>query len=149
MPTLSFYRQQRADGGVRTGLEIDGDTVLHRFQGGKGEDDPALLWFIDIRCQGPRLPKNPEQARQWFLDYGEMIRAGLRELAEELRAGIDADAWPVRRQLPRMPSGVRVTLSCAAARRFEGLRVAVILHELAGNWQSQIQSLREVHPMVG
>ena len=52
---LSFYRQKRQDGGIRTAVTVDGDTVLHRFQPGEGASDPALLWYVDLRCAGRRL----------------------------------------------------------------------------------------------
>ena len=35
MTTINFYRQARVDGGKRTGVEIDGETVLERFESGK------------------------------------------------------------------------------------------------------------------
>ena len=53
MPNLTFYRQKRVDGGVRTGVELDGETVASLFEEGDPERDPALLWFVDLRCEGP------------------------------------------------------------------------------------------------
>jgi len=41
MPTITFFRQARNDGGVRTGIEVEGQTVLSRFEGEEA-DDPAL-----------------------------------------------------------------------------------------------------------
>jgi len=62
MPTITFYRQARRDGGIRTGIEIDQNTVLMRFDRGRKESDPALLWCVDVRCSGARLPREPETA---------------------------------------------------------------------------------------
>ena len=64
MPELDFYRQQRRDGAIRTGIEIDGETVLGRFEQVAEDANPVLAWWVDVRCKGRRLPDEPEAARR-------------------------------------------------------------------------------------
>src|SRR5438309_1549162 len=85
--TLTFYRQERADGGVRTGIMAGDSTVLELFEAPEEEYDPSLIWSIDIRCHGSSLPFNAEGARAWLLENGAMIRDGLSRFTEHLRAG--------------------------------------------------------------
>ena len=65
MPELTFFRQKRHDEGIRMGIELDGkSTLLVDFQPGlpELEYDPmgsALLWYVDIRCRGKDLPRDP------------------------------------------------------------------------------------------
>ena len=62
MPKLVFYRQKRYDGAIRTGLELDDDPIAEHYEEGSGERDPALLWFVDLRCKGPGIPGDPDDA---------------------------------------------------------------------------------------
>ena len=39
MPELTFYRQGRCDGGIRTGIELDERDDLRAFRGRRAEDD--------------------------------------------------------------------------------------------------------------
>jgi hypothetical protein len=73
-------------------VAIDDRTVLHLFEPGRDDSDPALLWFVDLRCRGRRLPTEAESARQWLLDQGPIVRAGFAVLADEIRVGLDEDA---------------------------------------------------------
>ena len=50
MSKITLYQQERKDGGLRMGLECDGETLLHNFQEGSPDYDPVLLWCINIRC---------------------------------------------------------------------------------------------------
>src|SRR3989442_641927 len=97
MSTIVFYRQARRDGGVRTGIEIDQNTVLARFDRGAGEEDPAVEWYLDVRCRGPRLPREPQAAREWLISHERRITALLRSMAEEVPLGMDASDWPLTR----------------------------------------------------
>lgn len=45
MKSLTFYHQKRKDGGVCTGVELDGERVLEQFKPGGGLQDSALEWF--------------------------------------------------------------------------------------------------------
>jgi hypothetical protein len=146
MPQISFFQQERRDGGVRTGIDIDGATVLHHFAPGPHDSDPALNWYVDVRGEGARLPATPDGARRWFLENAETIRAALGELANDLRAGIDVDVWPLRRAVARAPRRVRITIVCSATRRMQALSIAQILDHVRDHWEEEIQKLREVQP---
>jgi hypothetical protein len=143
MPQLTFYRQHRRDEGVRTGVDIDGETLLHDFEPGADEIDPVLSWWVDVRCEAVRVPEEPAEARKWFLTHAESIQAGLRKLAEEMRAGIDFDTWPLPWKVPKPPRGVHITIGCSASRRLPARKMADALSELAGSWPDTIRALPE------
>jgi len=142
MSAISFYRQARRDGGIRTGISIDTDTVLHCYDNGGDDSDPALVWFVDVRCEGRRLPDEPALAREWFLSHAQPIKVGLRACAEELRAGIDIGSWPIERPISG-PRAVRTRVVCSAVRRLEALDIARILQDVADHWEERIKALRE------
>src|SRR3954451_9524953 len=96
MPDLTFYRQKRVDGGVRTGIDIDGVTVCEDFEEGDEERDPALRWYVDLRCSGDSLPHDADLAREWLLEHEEMIRDGFSRYASQLAAGADRDDYPLQ-----------------------------------------------------
>jgi hypothetical protein len=45
MAMLNFYRQVREDGGIRTGIELNGTTIFERFESGGDDYDLALDSF--------------------------------------------------------------------------------------------------------
>lgn len=143
---ISFYRQQRQDGGLRTALTVNGEHVFHQFEEGKSPSDPALLWFVDVRCEGPRLPQDAEAARHWLLDHTEIVQRGLTSLAEKLRAGLDIDAWPLEWRIPSAPRGVRITIVCSAVKRITQQRISSILLEIRDHWQDILKRLSLPEP---
>jgi hypothetical protein len=144
MPKLNFFRQRRVDGGTRSGISVDDLIVLEAFEPGGADSDPALLWYMDVRCEGARLPAQPAAARQWFLDQRGLITGALRELAEDVRAGIDVDAWPPQRRVSPAPKGVEMTIVCSAVRRVAALELAAVLLESATHWEDHLRKLGEV-----
>src|SRR5438876_12275597 len=95
MTEFAFYRQKRRDGGIRTGIEINGETELGLEEGFTGdEQDPVLLWFVDLRMEGKKLPTDPEEVRQWLLKHSPGICAGFQLLAGEIQAGVDFNTYP-------------------------------------------------------
>lgn len=148
MTDISFYRQQRQDGGVRSGLEVDGGIVLHHFQEGRGDSDPALLWFVDVRVKGRNIPRTAEAARAWFAEQKIIIQEGLRNLAEELRAGMDFDSWPLQRPLKGVPRGAQVQIVCSAVRRLKARDIAKILIDIADHWLELLQELEPYQPAI-
>jgi hypothetical protein len=142
MPNLTFYHQVRVDGGERTGIELDGNTLLHHFQQGDEEHDPALLWFLDLRCDGGSLPNEPESVREWFLKNETFFAGRLREIAEvDLRAGFDAEVMPFEKEVAGAPNGARVVVALAAAGRRVGRQIARDLRDVAGNWAMLLSRL--------
>jgi hypothetical protein len=141
MNDMSWFRQKRVDGGIRTGIDVNDTYVFHRFENESDEPDPVLLWYVDVRCKGARLPKEPEEVRQWFLDHSEIIRNALSALAQELRAGMDVDIWPVQRKIPGTPRGVKMCIVCSTSLRIEALDIARVLTDIAKHWEDRIRNL--------
>lgn len=142
MSNLTFFRQTRNDGGIRTGVEVDDTLLLHCFEEGNDEDDPSIAWFIDLRFEGPEFSHEAEGARAFLLDRQNMICSALAKLAEELNAtGVDAGAWPLQRPLPAAGDGVSLTLVCSALRRLDGRHIGGRLTELASKWASIVSAL--------
>jgi hypothetical protein len=147
MKTINFYRQARVDGGKRTGVEIDGETVLERFESGNKTEDSALLWFVDVRCSGDNMPNEAETAREWLLEKAPIIQAGVRKVANELRAGIDFSA-PISREIPNVGKGLTVEIFCSAIRRLQGLEIAPVLDEISSHWKELLQKLEVLEPLA-
>ena len=147
MTTINFYRQMRVDGGKRTGIEIDGEAVLERFERGNETEDSALLWFVDIRCSGGNLPNEAEPARKWLLEKAPAIQAEVRKVAGELRVGIDFSA-PYSKKIPIAAEGITVQISCSAIRRLEGLHIAPVLEEISSRWNEFLNRLEELEPLT-
>ncbi|HZW34920.1 MAG TPA: hypothetical protein VFF52_29625 [Isosphaeraceae bacterium] len=142
MAKLIFYRQKRYDGGVRTGLELDGDPIGERFEGGEGERDPALIWYVDLRCEGPGIPDDPDLAEQWLFDHAPIIRDGFLRLAERLRAGTDKDIYSLKwSDFPDAPEGVSMTIACSAVRRVDGREISAVLKDIASHWEDILQTI--------
>lgn len=146
MKTINFYRQMRVDGGKRTGVEIDGETVLERFESGNKAENSALLWFVDIRCSGSNLPDEAEAAREWLLEKGSNIQAGVRGVANNLRAGIDFSA-PVSREISNVGRGITVQIFCSAIRRLEALDMAKALDDVSSHWKEFLKKLEVLEPL--
>jgi len=139
---LTFYRQTRADGGIRTGILIAGSMVLGRFDEGEGEYDPTLIWSVDLRCAGSGVPRDRQGAREWLLHHEETVTAGFRKFADELNVGIDLDFYPLEwDRFDNLPEGVRLKVVCSIQRRFEATVLATELRELAEHWRPMIESL--------
>lgn len=147
MKTINFYRQKRVDGGKRTGVEIDGETVLERFESRNEDEDSALLWFVDIRCSGSNLPNEAEAAREWLLGHASTIQAGVRNVANELRAGIDFIA-PISREIPNVETGITVQLFCSAIRRLQALDMANALDKISSHWNQFLNELEVLEPLA-
>ncbi|GAC1304361.1 MAG: hypothetical protein NVSMB14_12130 [Isosphaeraceae bacterium] len=141
MNELAFYRQKRADGGVREGISIGETTLLGRFAPGTRPFDPSLLWYVDVRLEGSRLPNEPEEARGWFLQHAAPIKESLSLLAGELEAGLDLDLYPIDRPVRHLPRGVKGKIVCTAARRKHALAFARVLREMKDHWEERIESL--------
>jgi hypothetical protein len=139
MRTITFFRQTRHDGGIRTGIDIDDSTVLSRFESGRAKSDPSLLWYVDVRCSGPRLPTEAEIARQWLLEHESRIVALVRALANDVPVGSDHDAWPLRRI--KKTQNIEYAVTCSAMRRLEAREVADIFRDVADNWSAYVGSL--------
>lgn len=155
MHELTFFRQARHDGGMRMGIELDGESLLlNHFEPGQ-EDDPlgsALLWFIDIRCRGGSMPRDAETARQWFLKHRDSLVEGLEEFAREVFAGTDDDA-PLTMPKPLPPlegeqaAGLTTEYVCSSIRRIKGPELSRAIQDVADHFSDYI-NLHPVSPAM-
>src|SRR5260221_6984988 len=110
MPYLDFSKLKRVDGGIRYAIALDYQPVLHRFSPGPDEEDPVLVWYIDVRCRGRNLPSQTEEVRQWFITNAGPIKKELLELASSFAdppTGFAELAYelPVGRDISNPPTG--------------------------------------------
>ncbi len=143
MSTVVFYRQTREDGGVRTGIELNDVTAFESFESTGDDYDPALRWYVDIRCEGSSIPDAPPRVREWLLNNGMYVRDGLAVLADKIRAGVDL-GFPFHWQVPNGPSGTSILVSCSALRRVDTREIAEILNGIGQNWERIVSQLPAV-----
>jgi len=138
MSEIAFYRQQRRDGGIRTGLALDQDTMWEHFLDGNNDSDPSLEWFVDVRIAGRRLPRSPREVQRWFLDHAGSMQEALRALADIVSVGIDANGWPFQWSAPVSPSGTKLKIVCSFTRRYPALDAARQLLDIAAHWSEYL-----------
>jgi hypothetical protein len=142
MPHLTFYRQKRIDGGIRMGLELDQETLFEEFEEGGPESDPVLVWYVDLRCDGPGVPGTAAAAWSWLLDNEDRIVEGFWKCAREYLTGIDPDAYPLLwSDFPNPPPDVRLTIAYAALRRLDGRALVAVLNDVAEHWAERIRGM--------
>ncbi len=141
MTTITFFQQARADGGMRTGIDVDRETALEWFKEPKGESNPVLLWFIDVRLSGKGLPADGEEARAWLIEAAAELRPVLLGAADELQAGLDEDVIPFEYEAPTAVQGARVRIVCAVHGRVHGLQIAKELRRIAKDWTKLLDKL--------
>lgn len=147
MAEFTFFRQLRNDGGVRTGIELDGEYCWESFIEGSG-DDPTLLWYLDVRGLGHGVPADELAVRDWLREHAEVIRQGLRDLADRLAAGFDSDHWPVSWPIATSLPDVELSVVISTVRRVDALNVANMLRELADSWEQTLDGMEGVSPVV-
>jgi hypothetical protein len=145
MDNLVFYQQKRRDGGVRTGISFNDERVVEEFEPGDLPRDPGLLWFVEVRGSGAELPYEEGQVKEWFLARGERIRRTLREYAEELRVGLDAD-WPLKKEVAGAEANLAIY--CSAIRRMSGPEISDVLLRMANEWEALVSTLGRKEPVI-
>jgi hypothetical protein len=140
MSKITFFRQEREDGGIRTGIELDDRTMLSQFDEGSDEFDPALTWYVDVRFEGPRLPRDAELARKWLIRQTPVVQRELAAMAQQIPTGIDPDYRPILHET-KLTNGLRMTIACSAMRRVKAKQLASIIAEIAGSWRNWIEAL--------
>ena len=144
MADLTFYRQQRVDGGTRTGMMLGPTTILENFEEGEEEYDPSLAWSIDLRCKGTILPTTANDAKDWLLAHESLIREGFDRYADQLRAGSDPTGpylleWS---DFQGPPEGVAMKIVCGAMRRIDAYYLSKRLKFVGENWRPLIEGLQ-------
>lgn len=145
MSKVVFYRQLRMDGGYRTGLEVDEETVYGLFEEGQTDDDPRLRWFVDLRCVGSKLAKSAHLARAWLLKNSPTILDGFARCSQEVRAGIDPDLYAISwADFKDVPEDIQMTIVFTAARRADAIGMAEVLAYIGSNWERVVRMLKPV-----
>jgi hypothetical protein len=141
VPQITFYRQERLDGAIRTGLDCDGSTVLESFEPGSPDWDSALLWFVDVRFVGDALPSgSAESVRVWLSNLDAAIACELHRVADEISVGIDKE-WPVKRTLALGLEGIEAEVAGSCTNRMTGREFATKLRDIADRWVDLLANL--------
>ena len=146
MPTLTYYKNVRNDGGVRTGVGLNGETVLEDFVEGRQEPDPILVWYVDLLFESSKVPKEAEAIRAWLATMGNYVKQGLDEIATKMEVGIDQQWNPFSYPLLRTPTGVKITMSGAAMNRVRIEDFAQHLREIKQEWDKSLRRLKSPIP---
>ena len=141
MTRIVFYRHERADGGLRTGIEVNGDGLFECFREGAAEHDPALLWYIDLEFEGDTLPHSSDAVREWLVDHSADVRRTIDSLSAEIAAGFDPELRPFRRAMQNWSGGVTLTVTVSAVDRIAARGMSQKLSEIAKGWNDALISL--------
>ncbi len=144
MSQVAFYRQCRFDGGLRTGIDIDGIEHWHDYVPGPDDGDAGIIWFIDVRIEGETLPDDPDEVFTWLNTHSTEITTALRRFAEHYEVGLDAGPYPQRWEIERLPGDVDGEVVLSAANRIEGRQLGVLLGELADDWRNILAHLNRM-----
>lgn len=151
MTEITFYRQKRRDGSVRSGLELDGETQLGLIQGvtNESEDDDfsmVLDWFLDLTIQVPDVIEHsdPQKARLELLKLQTAIQDGLDRLVQAMGAGLDHEI-PFRwSDFNLLPEGYHATFLCRAANRTMGRELSQEVQQFALRWKNDLAELKQL-----
>lgn len=143
MAEVTFYHQERVDGGHRSGLDVDGESALQRFVPGGEDSNPALVWYVDVVFTTDAPPPTQEEALVWIEQHEPDVAEALQAAAESLSCGIDTDYAPWRYDFPGRFGSVRVSVS--AIRRVAAVEIAGRIRSLtATGVKHLIDSLQPV-----
>jgi hypothetical protein len=143
MASVTFFRQQRVDGGIRTGIDFEGITLLESFTPGGDEDDPVLLWYVDVQLEGVIPVRSPEHLRRWLSELTGTLQPFLDRVADEMDAGADGE-WPVRRSFDLNAGDLRLTVSATGVRRLAARQLGERVREIGQRWREFVEAL---HPL--
>ncbi len=147
MSQLTYYCQARIDGGIRTGIDVDGATVLARYKPGMDEHDPSLKWYVDVRCDGPALPTDGEDARHWLVENANLIKDELLCAGRQIELGFDTETRPFERRVESTPAGTTILIVASAQQRTLGRDMAPTLKGLADELESSLHDLEPLAPV--
>jgi len=144
MNRISFYRQARSDGGVRSGVDVNGGQAWSIFEPGAGDPDPALEWYVDIEWSGSSLPTDADEAKALLLAQEPRVSAACEALASRLEVGIDAEPAPFTQSFDAGLSGVKAGVYCSAVHRVSGRDMGRNLKFIGTSWS---RLLKQLHPV--
>ncbi|HEV3002898.1 MAG TPA: hypothetical protein VGX78_00485, partial [Pirellulales bacterium] len=86
--------------------------MLHRFEAGSEDDDPSLVWFVDVCCENAIAPNDAEGARAWLVARTGAVSNALLLLAKDLETGVDTGPFPLQRTFGPSADGTAMTIIC-------------------------------------
>ena len=95
---LSPGSRQTAESGRESTASPDRCCIT--FRRAQKKFDPSLLWYVDVRCSGDQLPRDPQAAREWFLKNARFFVEHLKQVADAdtLVPGSTPTTCPTRRK---------------------------------------------------
>ena len=147
MTEITFYRQKRRDGSIRSGLHCSGPFDLESFEPGPADiaDDPyapVLDWIIDLQLDVPEEPIDAESGRRILLACSEPISSQLNQKIADLGVGFDTSLPVTLTDFDQLPVGYQCRLNCSISNRFKGAAFIAILRDFASSWPEYCQKLQ-------
>ncbi len=151
MRNLLYFRNVRRDGGIRLGVELDGERLFHQFIDGPKvngiwDENPAIDWYIDILFEGKNILGEPEKVRKWLVQIKPFLQKGLAELAQNLLAGVDEDALPLTHTVSHSPPGLQIAFKIMAIRKIRHEDVAKEILHLGKTWEKEMKKIPAAEP---
>ena len=133
MTEITFYRQQRRDGSIRSGLELNGEPQFGLIQSWPSEtsdDDLSMVldWYIDLTIQSP----NP-------IDSSDTDQIG-----DSMGAGVDFESPVLWKNYPELSDGYEIELVCRASNRISSRQLMNEIHGFAQHWLEYLGSLKQL-----
>jgi hypothetical protein len=151
MTEITFYRQQRRDGSIRSGLELNGEPQFGLIQSWPSEtsdDDLSMVldWYIDLTIQSPNPidHSDPEQTKNELLKLQASIQHGLKQLANTMGAGVDFESPVIWSKFPELSEGFHVEMVCRASSRITSRQLMREINEFANHWLEYLGNLKQL-----
>lgn len=150
MNKVVFFWNDRMDGGVHFGLVANDVLLFDELKDGSGESDPALNWFVDIKCESKSLPKGAAEIRNWILNLAPQINQALDALASKLEVGTDGDISPfsIKTKVSAHPASVHIEVKGSALRTIRETQIAGHIMKVKKSWERELRRLSEVNPIL-
>ena len=111
MTEMTFYHNVRLDGGVRTGVTVEGFRGLEVFHPGPGEPDPRLAWSVTVTVPSDRGVATQDDAAEWLASEWPMLQVALSQAAAEIPTGTDFGWKPWLSHQKALGRGAEVSLT--------------------------------------
>ena len=145
-PVITFFRQSRRDGGLRTGIDLNDELVYGNYVGPE-DFDPVLDWYVDFQFSGPSVPGDRKRIKRWLISRSDEVRRVLRQQIAELRSGIDHEALPVVSEHRGKNSDDRLVIRVSASNRAASREIPRIFRDFEKHWSDEIRALPLAQPI--
>ena len=86
------------------------------------------------------MPGDADGARRWLRQHARHFTAALRNAAEQIAVGIDADVWPYQYEAGHVGRS-RVRVVCSAMRHLDARELARYLTQWSERWEPLLDEL--------